>query len=90
MAEDLTHGFSDPLGAEALAYFERVAWLRDHDVLTARFRVEESTALERVFLPGDEGWNQVVARLHRGTARRGSTRSTISWPRSSRACAVTA
>lgn len=66
MAEDLTHGFSDPLGAEALAYFERVAWLRDHDVLTARFRVEESTALERVFLPGDEGWNQVVARLHRG------------------------
>ncbi|AOW94529.1 SAM-dependent methyltransferase [Rhodococcus sp. WMMA185] len=67
MAEDLTHGFSDPLGTEALAYFDRVAWLREHDVLTARFRVEESTALERVFLPGDEGWNQVVARLHRGS-----------------------
>ncbi|WP_072687693.1 DUF7782 domain-containing protein [Rhodococcus marinonascens] len=67
MAEDLTHGFSDPLGAEALAYFDRVQWLREHDVLTARFRVEESTALERVFLPGDNGWNQVVARLHRGS-----------------------
>ncbi|MEV0946411.1 methyltransferase [Rhodococcus sp. NPDC049939] len=66
MAEDLTHGFSDPLGGEALAYFDRVAWLREHDVLTARFRVDESTALERVFLPSEDGWNQVVARLHRG------------------------
>ena len=39
LAEDLRHGFTDPLGAEALAYFERLAWLRDHDVLTARFAV---------------------------------------------------
>ncbi|AWK73037.1 SAM-dependent methyltransferase [Rhodococcus oxybenzonivorans] len=66
LAEDLTHGFDDPLGAEALAYFDRVAWLRENDVLTARFHVQESTALERVFLPGEEGWTQVVARLHRG------------------------
>ncbi|MCQ4122253.1 DUF7782 domain-containing protein [Rhodococcus tibetensis] len=66
LAEDLTHGFDDPLGAEALAYFDRVAWLRQNDVLTARFQVQESTALERVFLPGEEGWTQVVARLHRG------------------------
>ncbi|MFZ2178498.1 MAG: methyltransferase [Rhodococcus sp. (in: high G+C Gram-positive bacteria)] len=66
LAEDLTHGFSDPLGAEALAYFDRVAWLRDHDVLTARFRVDGGTALERVYLPSEEGWQQVVTRLHRG------------------------
>lgn len=66
LAEDLTHGFDDPLGSEALSYFESVAWLRDNDVLTARFGVDEHTALERVHLPGDEGWEQVVVRVHRG------------------------
>lgn len=67
LAEELRHDFTDPLGAEALAYFDRVAWLRDHDVLTHRFRVEADTALERVYLPGDQGWNQVVTRVHRGS-----------------------
>lgn len=67
LAEDLSHGFTDPLGPEATAYFERSAWLRDHDVFDARFRVEPTTALQRVFRPGDEGWQQVVARLHRGS-----------------------
>ncbi|NLE79527.1 MAG: methyltransferase [Rhodococcus sp.] len=66
LAEDLTHGFEDPLGSEALDYFDRVAWLREHDVLTARFLVDEHTALERVHLPGDDGWEQVVVRVHRG------------------------
>ncbi|MFH5229827.1 DUF7059 domain-containing protein [Antrihabitans spumae] len=66
LAEDLTHGFSDPLGAEAPAYFARSAWLREHDVLEARFRVDAATALERVFQPGAEGWNEVATRLHRG------------------------
>jgi hypothetical protein len=55
MAEDLMHGFSDPLGAEALAYFDRLAWLREHDVLEERFVLDPDTALERVYLPGDEG-----------------------------------
>ncbi|QBJ98254.1 SAM-dependent methyltransferase [Rhodococcus sp. ABRD24] len=67
LCEDLRHGFSDPLGQEALAYFDRVAWLREHDVLEARFTVRDDTALERVYLPDEEGWRQVVARVHRGS-----------------------
>ncbi|MFE3104545.1 DUF7782 domain-containing protein [Nocardia tengchongensis] len=75
LAEDLTHGFDDPLGPEALAYFERSAWLRaaaaDPDlILDSRYRVDPATALERVYLPGDEGWAQAVARLHRGDGPR--------------------
>lgn len=75
LAEDLTHGFEDPLGAEALAHFERSAWLRavaaDPAVAwRARFRVDPATALERVYLPGDDGWEQQVARLHRGDGPR--------------------
>ncbi|NLG54536.1 MAG: methyltransferase [Rhodococcus sp.] len=66
LVEDLTHGFDDPLGDEALAYFDRLAWLRDNDVLTARLRLDPHTALERVFLPGEEGWAQEVVRVHRG------------------------
>ncbi|RDI31556.1 methyltransferase family protein [Rhodococcus sp. AG1013] len=66
LCEDLRHGFTDPLGDEALAYFERLAWLREHDVLSARFAVRPDTALERVYLPGEDGWDQVVARVHRG------------------------
>ncbi len=66
LAEDLRHGFTDPLGAEAVAYFDRLAWLRDHDVLEARFVVRPDTALERVYLPGEDGWRQVVTRVHRG------------------------
>lgn len=75
LAEDLTHGFDDPLGAEATRYFERSAWLRavaaDNDLAwSARFRVDPATALERVYLPGPEGWEQRVARLHRGDGPR--------------------
>ncbi|MGW0042702.1 DUF7782 domain-containing protein [Rhodococcus sp. NPDC003348] len=66
LAEDLRHGYSDPLGDEALGYLDRAAWLRDRDVLAERFEVAPATALERVYLPGEEGWQQVVARLHRG------------------------
>ncbi|WP_109527618.1 MULTISPECIES: DUF7782 domain-containing protein [Nocardia] len=75
LAEDLTHGFDDPLGPEACAYFERSAWLRsvaaDNDLAwSARFTVDSATALERVYLPGDQGWSQQVARLHRGDGPR--------------------
>ncbi|MTL15061.1 methyltransferase [Nocardia seriolae] len=75
LAEDLTHGFDDPLGPEALAYFERSAWLRaaaaDPDlILDSRYEIDPATALERVYLPGDEGWDQRVARLHRGDGPR--------------------
>ncbi|SEM32834.1 Methyltransferase small domain-containing protein [Rhodococcus maanshanensis] len=67
LAEDLRHGFTDPLGGEALGYFDRLAWLRERDVLEQRFMLEPTTALERVSLPGEEGWQQVVARVHRGS-----------------------
>lgn len=75
LAEDLTHGFDDPLGDEALAYFERSAWLRavaaDPDLAwNARYRVPDATALERIALPGPEGWEPLVARLHRGDGPR--------------------
>ncbi|WP_280336016.1 DUF7059 domain-containing protein [Nocardia wallacei] len=75
VAEDLTHGFDDPLGAEATAYFRRSTWLRavaadENRAWTSRFEVDPATALERVFLPGTEGWAQAVARLHRGNGPR--------------------
>ncbi|WP_225726667.1 MULTISPECIES: methyltransferase [unclassified Nocardia] len=75
LAEDLTHGFDDPLGAEATKYFERSAWLRavaGDETLAwrSRFVVDRATALERIFLPGEQGWAQEVARLHRGDGPR--------------------
>ncbi len=70
LAEDLTHGFDDPLGPEVTRYFERSAWLRTHDPRSARLRLDPATALERVSIPGADGWRQVVARLHRGDGPR--------------------
>ncbi len=75
LAEDLTHGFDDPLGAEAIAYFERSAWLRAVAAApdlawTSRFAVDAATALERVYLTGEQGWEQRVVRLHRGDGPR--------------------
>ncbi|MEV6427159.1 methyltransferase [Nocardia sp. NPDC051463] len=75
LAEDLTHGFDDPLGDEATRYFERSAWLRaaaDNENLawSSRFAVDPATALERVYLPSEDGWAQQVARLHRGDGPR--------------------
>ncbi|MFG1794735.1 methyltransferase [Nocardia sp. NPDC049149] len=75
LAEDLTHGFDDPLGDEASRYFERSAWLRavardEKLAWTSRFVVDPATALERVALPGPDGWTERVARLHRGDGPR--------------------
>ncbi|MBF6073619.1 methyltransferase [Nocardia beijingensis] len=75
LAEDLTHGFDDPLGTEAVRYFERSAWLRavardENLAWSSRFVVDRATALERVYLHGEEGWAQEVARLHRGDGPR--------------------
>lgn len=67
LCEDLTHGFDDPLGPEALDYLARVAWLREHPLLDARFVMAPGTALQRVSLTGaDGGWELAVVRLHRG------------------------
>ncbi|WP_280399244.1 DUF7059 domain-containing protein [Nocardia carnea] len=75
LAEDLTHGFDDPLGAEAFAYFERSAWLRavaaePELAWRSRFRVDPAAALEQVSVPGTDGWEPRVARLHRGDGPR--------------------
>jgi len=66
LAEDLQHTYTDPLGPEVLAYLQRVAWLRTHELLDARFTVVPSTALQRMSVPGEHGWRQVSTRLHRG------------------------
>ncbi|MDJ0391740.1 class I SAM-dependent methyltransferase [Rhodococcus sp. G-MC3] len=66
LAEDLTQAFEDPLGNEAMAYFDRVAWLRENDPAETVYLLDASTALERVYLPGDEGWSSEVTRVHRG------------------------
>ncbi|MBC7302030.1 MAG: methyltransferase [Nocardia sp.] len=75
LAEDLTHGFDDPLGTEVAGYFARSAWLRavagdENLAWTSRFATSPATALERVFLPGEFGWTEQVARLHRGDGPR--------------------
>lgn len=70
LAEDLRHGFSDPLGPEAVDYLQRAAWLREHSVVDNLFTLDSATALERVYLPAEPDspgpWREVVARLHRG------------------------
>lgn len=66
LAEDLRHAFDDPLGNEAVDYFARLEWIRENDPLDSIFELDFSTALERVYLPGAEGWAREVTRVHRG------------------------
>ncbi|TVT50415.1 class I SAM-dependent methyltransferase [Amycolatopsis rhizosphaerae] len=67
VCEDLRQAYDDPLGPEAGAWLDRVAWLREHgtELLETRFRVPGTVLLERVDAPGDEGWHTTVRRLHR-------------------------
>ena len=66
LAEDLRHAFDDPLGNEAMDYFDRVSFLRENEPSQTVFHLDPNTALERVYLPGDEGWASTVTRVHRG------------------------
>lgn len=67
LAEDLMHGYEDPLGDEALDVLDRVDWLRTHDLLDECVAVAPTTALEEVSTPDpDGGWTTVVRRVHRG------------------------
>lgn len=66
LAEDLRHAFDDPLGDEAVDYFDRLTFSREHDYADTVFELDPATALERVYLPGDEGWSLEVTRVHRG------------------------
>ncbi|MEV0049574.1 class I SAM-dependent methyltransferase [Saccharopolyspora shandongensis] len=69
VCEDLRHAFDDPLGPESDQWLRRVDWLRAHDsaeaLLAARLVTADSTVLEAVSEPGDEGWQPLVHRLHR-------------------------
>lgn len=69
LAEELSHALDDPLGDEALAYLDRVAWLRRHDVLTARLAAAPDVALDRVWTPPTSDragpWVEVATRLVR-------------------------
>lgn len=67
VCEDLRHAYDDPLGPEAGAWLDRVAWLREHDsdLLDTRFRVPSTVVLETVASHGTDGWQPSVRRLHR-------------------------
>ncbi|WP_307849535.1 class I SAM-dependent methyltransferase [Qaidamihabitans albus] len=67
VCEDLRQAYDDPLGGEAAAWLDRVAWLRAHDaeLLDTAFRVPETVLLERVDEATDNGWSTTLRRLHR-------------------------
>ncbi|GAA4863570.1 DUF7782 domain-containing protein [Saccharopolyspora rosea] len=69
VCEDLRHAFDDPLGPESDRWLRRVDWLRAHgsdeQLLATPLRTADSTVLEEVSAPGDEGWQNLVHRLHR-------------------------
>ncbi|MBT0567928.1 methyltransferase [Williamsia sp. CHRR-6] len=66
LAEEMSHAVDDPLGPEAAAYLDRVAWLRETDLFAARLGSSDSVALEEISAIAPEGgWEQVVCRLHR-------------------------
>ncbi|RLK61587.1 DUF7059 domain-containing protein [Actinokineospora cianjurensis] len=67
--EDLRHAYDDPLGPEAGTWLDRVAWLRANSdparVLATEFTVAPTVVLERVSEPAEDGWRELVRRLHR-------------------------
>lgn len=67
VCEDLRQAYDDPLGPETDGWLRRVDWLRAHgsDLLESRLKTAPTTVLEQVSSPGDEGWQQLVNRLHR-------------------------
>lgn len=65
VCEELSQPFDDPLGDEVPAHFARMAWLRDTDLDAARPLLGDDVALERVSVPGDEGWDEVAVRITR-------------------------
>ncbi|TSD96040.1 methyltransferase [Skermania sp. ID1734] len=70
VAEEASHAYDAPLGAEVPGYFRRSQWLREHPAHDGRLRVHPATALEQVSVPGADGWERVVTRLHRGDGPR--------------------
>lgn len=67
VCEDLRHAYDDPLGPEAARWLDNVQWLRDNEkhLLHTTFRVPETVVLEEVAMPGEDGWEPIVRRLHR-------------------------
>ncbi|BDH57097.1 SAM-dependent methyltransferase [Tsukamurella sp. PLM1] len=65
VCEELAHAFEDPLGTEVPAHFARMDRLRDIDLDGARPVLGDDVALERVSVPGVEGWDEVAVRVTR-------------------------
>ncbi|SIR86584.1 DUF7782 domain-containing protein [Williamsia sterculiae] len=74
LAEEIRHEFDGRLGVEAPAYLDRVAWLRDHELGSARLQLADDVALTDVAVrartTGPDGvdvddWRRVALRLHR-------------------------
>jgi methylase of polypeptide subunit release factors len=76
VCEDMRQAHGDPLGPEVEAWLDRVAWLREHDLLDEALVVPPTTALERGYAPvapedvadGDEdggGWRRIGGTLVR-------------------------
>lgn len=66
VAEDLPpmQPGDEPLGDAAQRYLDRVAWLREHDVLTQRLRLADAAVLERLATPAADGWRPLTTRIH--------------------------
>ncbi|AKK06110.1 methyltransferase family protein [Corynebacterium mustelae] len=71
LAEELPHSYIGNLGDESLGYFDRMDWLRNHDVraiLDSQFMVAGDVAKEEVFThdaEGGMGFSRQVIRLTR-------------------------
>ncbi len=75
VCEDMRQAHGDPLGPEVGAWLDRVAWLREHDLLDEALVVPPTTALERGYTAaspkedGEDGeggaWRRIGATLVR-------------------------
>ncbi|WP_203914624.1 DUF7782 domain-containing protein [Rhizocola hellebori] len=56
VCEDLRQQVEPPLGLRVAEWFERRDWLRDNDLLQARYRLAEGLQLRQEATMGEEGW----------------------------------
>lgn len=56
VCEDLRQQVEQPLGDRVAEWFDRCVWLREHDVLQARYRHAEGLQLRQEATIGPEGW----------------------------------
>ena len=54
--EDLRQRVEPPFGVQVAEWFDRQDWLRDHDLLAARYRVADGVRLRQEAALGPDGW----------------------------------